>query len=71
MSNEFRRAAGGGGGASSAKRDGSRRASNYNDVHIQVSETLMQFEEQNQQQELNDYRPMGVVGYVRLTVLLL
>ena len=61
MSNEFRRNAE---TRSSKRNDGSRRASNYNDVHIQVSEQLMQFEEQNQQQELNEYRPMGVVGYV-------
>ena len=59
MSNEFRRSAG---TRSTKRNDGSRRASNYNDVHIQVSEQLMQFEEQNQQQELNEYRPMGVVG---------
>lgn len=43
-----------------------RRASNYNDVHIQVSERLMQFEEKNQQEALNDYRPMGVVGLQNL-----
>ena len=64
MSNEFRRSGTPRSPASNKRNDGSRRASNYNDVHIQVSEQLMQYEEKNQQQELNDYRPMGVVGYV-------
>ncbi|CAB9517157.1 Ubiquitin carboxyl-terminal hydrolase Usp2 [Seminavis robusta] len=44
-----------------------RRASNYNDVHIQVSEQLKQFEDNNAQVALNrDYRPMGVVGLQNL-----
>jgi hypothetical protein len=44
-----------------------RRASNYNDVHIQVSEQLRQFEDENAQAALSrDYRPMGVVGLQNL-----
>jgi len=50
------------------KRGGGPRASNYNDVHIRVSEELMQYEEKNQQDLHNgsDYRPMGVVGLTNL-----
>jgi len=62
MSNEFRRKA----QSPNEQRGGSRRASNYNDVHIQVSEILNQYEEKNQQQALNGYRPMGVVGLQNL-----
>lgn len=65
MSNEFRRKESTTDGVV-GKRNDSRRASNYNDVHLQVSEQLMQFETQNQQQELNEYRPMGVVGLQNL-----
>ena len=63
FSNEFRRK----GSRSTMSADPrKRRASNYNDVHIQVSEKLMEFEEKNQQQSLNDYTPMGVVGLQNL-----
>ena len=64
FSNEFRRKESRGRTMSADARK--RRASNYNDVHIQVSEQLMQFEEKNQQQSLSDYRPMGVVGLQNL-----
>jgi Ubiquitin carboxyl-terminal hydrolase len=66
FSNEFRRKESRSSRTMSAHK---RRASNYNDVHIQVSEQLRQFEEKNQQQALNmndEYRPMGVVGLQNL-----
>lgn len=62
FSNEFRRKESRKTAADARK----RRASNYNDIHIQVSETLMQYEEKNQQEALSDYRPMGVVGLQNL-----
>lgn len=43
------------------------RQSNYNQIHIKVSETLKQFEDENASQILNsDYQPMGVVGLQNL-----
>lgn len=64
--NEFRRKDSLRNGSTNQQRTHGRRASNYNDIHIQVSETLMQYEEKNQQLALKDYRPMGVVGLANL-----
>lgn len=65
FSNEFRRK-GNRSNTTMSANAGKRRASNYNDIHIQVSEQLMQAEEKNQQASINEYRPMGVVGLQNL-----
>lgn len=44
------------------------RQSNYNQIHLQVSERLRQFEDENQHHLLasSEYQPMGVVGLQNL-----